>query len=248
MRFRVTTLNLEQDHKRWDARRELVQVEIGRLKPDIMAFNEVCIPRQSARGLRDATPALAGYRLVQQTRVNGLSKVEGEALLTRFEILETGNFDYQTKDIVALVARVLVDGTPLDIYATHLFMSRGDDSLRLFQVQQLLAWIETRDDVSASIVCGDFNATLDAPSAALMATRFRPTQTKATAFTPLADADGSMSHPDRQRMDRCIDYIWVSDGVQIVDSGVCFNQPSAQDPSLWPSDHVALWADLSFGG
>ena len=248
MRFRVTTLNLEQDHKRWDARRDLVQVEIGRLKPDIMAFNEVCIPRQSARGLRDATPALAGYRLVQQTRVNGLSKVEGEALLTRFEILKTGNFDYQTKDIVALVARVLVDGTPLDIYVTHLFMSRGDDSLRLFQVQQLLAWIETRDDVSASIVCGDFNATLDAPSAALMATRFRPTQTKATAFTPLADADGSMSHPDRQRMDRCIDYIWVSDGVQIVDSGVCFNQPSPQDPSLWPSDHVGLWADLSFGG
>ena len=248
MRFRVTTLNLEQDHKRWDARRELVQVEIGRLKPDIMAFNEVCIPRQSARGLLDATPALAGYRLVQQTRVNGLSKVEDEALLTRFEILETGNFDYQTKDIVALVARVLVDGTPLDIYATHLFMSRGDDSLRLFQVQQLLAWIETRDDVSASIVCGDFNATLDAPSAALMATRFRPTQTKATAFTPLADADGSVSHPDRQRMDRCIDYIWVSDGVQIVDSGVCFNQPSPQDPSLWPSDHVGVWADLSFGG
>jgi len=248
MRFRVTTLNLEQDHKRWDARRELVQVEIGRLKPDIMAFNEVCIPRQSARGLRDATPALAGYRLVQQTRVNGLSKVEGEALLTRFEMLETGNFDYQTKDIVALVARVLVDGTPLDIYVTHLFMSRGDDSLRLFQVQQLLAWIETRDDVSASIVCGDFNATLDAPSAALMATRFRPTQTKATAFTPLADADGSVSHPDRQRMDRGIDYIWVSDGVQIVDSGVCFNQPSPQDPSLWPSDHVGVWADLSFGG
>ena len=248
MRFRVTTLNLEQDHKRWDARRDLVQVEIGRLKPDIMALNEVCIPRQSARGLRDATPALAGYRLVQQTRVNGLSKVEGEALLTRFEMLETGNFDYQTKDIVALVARVLVDGTPLDIYVTHLFMSRGDDSLRLFQVQQLLAWIETRDDVSASIVCGDFNATLDAPSAALMATRFRPTQIKATAFTPLADADGSVSHPDRQRMDRCIDYIWVSDGVQIVDSGVCFNQPSPQDPSLWPSDHVGVWADLSFGG
>jgi hypothetical protein len=33
MRFRVATLNLEQDHKRWDARRELVEAEIGRLKP-----------------------------------------------------------------------------------------------------------------------------------------------------------------------------------------------------------------------
>jgi endonuclease/exonuclease/phosphatase family metal-dependent hydrolase len=247
MRFRVATLNLEQDHKRWDARRELIQTEIGRLKPDIMAFNEVCIPRQSARGLRDAAPALTGYKLVQQTRANGLSKVEGEALLTRFEIVETGNFDYQTKDIVALVARALVGGTPLDIYVTHLFMSRGDDSLRLFQVQQLLGWIDTRDDIAASIVCGDFNATLEAPSTALMATRFRPTQTQPTAFTPLADRDGSVSHPDRPRMDRCIDYIWVSDAVQIVDSGVCFDRPGRQDPSLWPSDHIGVWADLQLG-
>jgi endonuclease/exonuclease/phosphatase family metal-dependent hydrolase len=247
MQFRVATLNLEQDHKRWDTRRELIQAEIGRLKPDIMAFNEVCIPRQSARGLRDAATALKGYNLVQQTRVNGLSKVEGEALLTRFEIAETGNFDYQTKDIVALVARVLVGGTPLDVYVTHLFMSRGDDSLRLFQVQQLLAWIDTRDDV-ASIVCGDFNAPLDAPSAALMESRYRPTQTQPTAFTPLADRDGSVSHPDRQRMDRCIDYIWVAGAIRIIDSGVCFNQPSPQDPSLWPSDHAGVWADLEFGG
>jgi len=125
MQFRMTTLNLEQDHKRWDSCRELINAEMGRLKPDMMAFNEVCIPRQSARGLRDVATVLTGvdYNLVQQTRVNGLSKVEGEALLTRFGIVETGNFDYQTKDIVALLARVLVDGTALDVYVTRLFTS-----------------------------------------------------------------------------------------------------------------------------
>jgi len=52
MRFRVATLNLEQDHKRWDARRPLIAAEIARLKPDVMAFNEICVPRQTARGLR----------------------------------------------------------------------------------------------------------------------------------------------------------------------------------------------------
>jgi endonuclease/exonuclease/phosphatase family metal-dependent hydrolase len=123
-------------------------------------------------------------------------------------------------------------------------MSRGDDSLRLFQVQQLLAFIDTRDDVAARIVCGDFNARLDAPSAALMASRFRPTQTSPTAFTPLADHDGAVSHPYWPRMDRCIDYIWVSGAIEIVASGVCFNRASADDPSLWPSDHAGVWADL----
>jgi endonuclease/exonuclease/phosphatase family metal-dependent hydrolase len=246
MRFRVATLNLEQDHKRWEARRDLIVAEIGSLKPDVMAFNETSVPLQTARSLWKTATELTGvpYNLVQQTRVNGLSKVEGEALLTRFAVIETGNLDYQTRDMVAQVARIVVGGTPLDVYVTHLYMSRGDDSLRLFQVQQLLAWIATRDDVSASIVCGDFNASLDAPSASLMATRFRATQTSPTAFTPLADRNGSVSHPYWPRMDRCIDYIWVSGAIRVVTSGVCFNRPSPDDPSLWPSDHAGVWADL----
>jgi hypothetical protein len=41
MPFRVVTLNLEQDHKRWPARRPLIEAELARLKPDIVALNEV---------------------------------------------------------------------------------------------------------------------------------------------------------------------------------------------------------------
>jgi beta-glucosidase len=246
MQFRVVTLNLEQDHKRWSARQSLISAEIAALRPDVISFNEVSVPLQTARTLRDAATTMTGvsYSLVQQTRVNCLSKVEGEALLTRFPVVETGNLDYQTRDIVALVARILVGGASVDVYVTHLYMSRGDDSLRLFQVQQLLAWIDTRADAAASIVCGDFNASLDARSAGLMATRFHPTQTAPTAFTPLADSDGAVSHPYWPRMDRCIDYIWVSDGIDVLSSEVCFKRPSPDDPSLWPSDHAGVWADL----
>lgn len=249
MRVRAVTLNLEQGHKRWDARRRLISEEIDRLKPDLIALNEVSIPLQSARVLRhEARRNGTEYNLVQQTRVNALSKVEGEALLTRFAVLETDNLDYQARDIVALAARLRIGAMPLDVYVTHLYMSRGDDSLRLFQVQQLLAWIDARDDVPARIVCGDFNASLDAPSAALMASRFRPTQTSPTAFTPLADHDGSVSHPYWPRMDRCIDYIWMSGAVDVVASGICFDRASADDPSLWPSDHAGVWADLEYAG
>jgi endonuclease/exonuclease/phosphatase family metal-dependent hydrolase len=102
------------------------------------------VPLQTAKVLCDAIAATGiPYKLVQQTRVKrGLSKVEGEALLTRFPIIETGNLDYQARDIVALVARLLIEERPVDFYVTHLYMSRGDDSLRLFQVQQLLQWID----------------------------------------------------------------------------------------------------------
>lgn len=51
MTVRVVTLNLEQGQKRWESRRPLIAEEIGRLKPDIVAFNEVSVPLQSARNL-----------------------------------------------------------------------------------------------------------------------------------------------------------------------------------------------------
>ena len=244
MPFRVVTLNLEQDHKRWDLRRPLIEAELTRLEPDILALNEVSVPRQTGRLLWRALGE--EFHLVQQTRAGGLAEVEGEALITRFPVLETGNLDYRARDMVALVARLLVEGRPIDVYVTHLLMSRGDDSLRLYQVQRLLAWIDSRDDVAARIVCGDFNASLDKPSAALMASRFRPSQTAPTAFTPLADADGTVTHPYWPRLDRCIDYVWTEGPITVVDSGVCFDRPSPQDPTLWPSDHAGVWADLAW--
>jgi endonuclease/exonuclease/phosphatase family metal-dependent hydrolase len=247
-RIRLVTFNMEQDHKRWETRRELIAEQLVALKPDVLALNEVCVPLQTARWVQRVAKDRMGieYALVQQTKVNSLAGTEAEALLTRFALMETGNLDYQARDMVALVARILVDGAPVDVYVTHLYMSRGDDSLRLYQVQQLLAWIDSRKDVTARIVCGDFNATLDKSSAALMATRFRHTQAAPTAFTPLAERDGTISHPYWPRMDRCIDYIWVSEDVTILESGVCLDKASPGDASLWPSDHVAVWADLEF--
>ena len=249
MNIRIATLNMEQDHKRWNARRDLIIEQLAAIDPDLFAMNEVCIPLQTARWIRATMRERHGkhYALVQQTRVNGLSAVEGEALLTRLPIVETGNLDYRTRDIVALVARVLAGTTPIDVYVTHLFMSRGDESLRVYQVGQLLEWIESRNDAPARIVCGDFNATLDQPSAARMARHFRPTQTAPTAFTPLADSDGSVSHPTWPRMDRCIDYIWIAGSLEVAASAVCFDAGHPADPTIYPSDHAGVRADLIVG-
>ncbi len=45
-------------------------------------------------------------------------------------------------------------------------------------------------------------------------------------------------------MDRCIDYIWTTGPIEVLASEVCFNRPSASDPTLYPSDHAGVWADL----
>jgi endonuclease/exonuclease/phosphatase family metal-dependent hydrolase len=246
MKLRIATLNLEQDHKRWVLRRDLVIEGLAAIDPDVFAMNEVCLPLQTARWIQRTMRERHGrdYALVQQSKVNGTSVVEGEALLTRLPIMETANLDYRTRDTVALVARLRVGDRPVDVYVTHL--NSGEDSLRVFQAQRLLDWIGSRNDVSARIVCGDFNATLDQPSAALMAARFRPSQTRHTAFTPLTGKRREPTHPEWPRMDRCIDYIWIDGPLEVRASEVCFDRPSAADPTLYPSDHAGVWADLEF--
>ena len=246
MILRIATLNLEQDHKCWEARRELVVAQMRDLNPDILALNEIHIPSQTGRWLQREAAKSSGtkYILVQQSKVGEESRKQGEGLLARYPVVETANLDYLSHCCVALVARFEIDRRFLDVYVTHLIAARLDDSARQYQVTQLLEWIRTRDDADNSVVCGDFNAAPDQPSIRLMSEVYCPAQTQPTAFTPLREPGGSPTHPEWARFDRCIDYIWVSNSVKVRTSGLCFNKPADDNPDLWPSDHVGVWADL----
>lgn len=246
MILRIATLNLEQNHKRWPARRDLIVQQWGELKPDMLALNEIYVPEQTGRWLQRAAAERLNlkYTLLQQSKVGEDSVTQAEGLLTRHPVVETANLDYRSHDCVALAARFEIDGRLLDMYVTHLIAARVEDAARQYQVQQLREWVGSRGDADFAVVCGDFNAAPDQPSIRLMSGAFRPTQTRPTAFTPLQELDGSPTHPEWQRFDRCIDYIWVTESIKVQASGLCFNRPASDDPALWPSDHVGVWADL----
>lgn len=249
MILRVATLNLEQDLKCWETRRELIAAQLADLKPDVWALNEIHVPTQTGCWLQRRTVETLGsnFALVQQSKVNEDSRTQAEGLLTRYPVIEMANLDYQSHNCVALVTRFEVDGKVLDVYVTRLIAARVKDEARQYQVGRLLEWLGTRDNADCSVVCGDFNASPDQPSIRLMAARYRPTQTQPTAFTPLREPCGVPTHPEWPRFDRCIDYIWVSESVKIHASGLCFNQPANDNADLWPSDHVGVWADLELG-
>jgi endonuclease/exonuclease/phosphatase family metal-dependent hydrolase len=244
--FRIATLNLEQDHKCWELRRDLIVAQAAELDPDFLALNEIHVASQTGRWLRGALAERSGQSrsLVQQPKAGEDARTQAEGLLTRHSILETDSLDYRSHDCVALVARFEISGRSLDIYVTHLIAARVDESAREFQAEQLLAWIKTRNDADFAIVCGDFNAPPEAQSIRLMRTVFRATQSEPTAFTPLQEPGGKPTHPEWPRFDRCIDYIWVSEGITVKASALCFDKPAADNPTLWPSDHVGVWADL----
>lgn len=246
MVLRIATLNLEQDHKCWEARRELIAAQLKELHPDLLALNEIHIPSRTGRWLQRAAAKTGQtkYALLQQSKAGDESLIQGEGLLTRYPAIETANLDYRSHNCVALVARFEIGGRLLDVYVTHLIAAKVEDWARQEEVTRLLEWVQTRDDTDLSVVCGDFNAAPDQPSIRLMSAAYRPTQTQPTAFTALREPGGQPTHPEWERFDRCIDYIWVSPALKVQASGLCFDRPADDNPDLWPSDHVGVWADL----
>jgi len=246
MPFRIATLNLALNQRRWSERRRLIASQLVDLKPDIFTMNEIWLPLGVGRWLKQVMEDAcgAGHSLIQSPRKVTEPDVEAEGILSRFRVVEQAHRYYSAQDSVMLVARFEISNHLVDTYVTHLYASNQEDSLRLGQVEQLIDWIHERDDIEHRIVCGDFNATLDMPSVKLMAQHFRPTQTQPTAFTPLQAPGDTPSHPEWQRMDRCIDFIWISNSIRVIDSGRCFDKADEADQSLWPSDHVGVWAAL----
>ena len=248
MTFRIATFNLHQGFKRWKERRELIVEQLGALRPDVLALNEISVPLQSGRWLWQTAKERLGlqYAFAQQTKSSGWSLDEAQGLLTRFPVVETGNLDYLARGRVAQVVRIEIEGQQVDVYVTHLHHVPEEDGLRQYQVQRLFQWIDSRDDADARIVCGDFNATPESTSIRLIPDSFRTVQMVPTWPTGL-NATGEMpSAHGTARLFLCFDYIWVTEELEIQDAGRCFDQPDPDDPTLWPSDHVGVWADLGF--
>lgn len=248
MRFRIATFNLHQYLRRWNDRRDLIVQQLVELNADILCLNEVSIPVDSGRWLwHRARDAGLRYAYLQQTKTGGLGDVEGQGILTRFTVLETGFLDFESRGRIAQVARLEFGGQAVDVYLTHLHHIRTEDGLRQYQVQRLLAWVDSRDAPYTRLICGDFNASPEMQSVQLMRQRFQPTQLEPTFTTPLralVDPDPQFTGEFVGTFVACMDYIWFAPPLKLMDTGRCFNKPSVNDPNLWPSDHVGVWADF----
>ncbi|MBI4307175.1 MAG: endonuclease/exonuclease/phosphatase family protein [Chloroflexi bacterium] len=248
--FRVALLNLYQGFTRWDERRHLVVEGVLALKPDVLVLNEISIPVQSGHWLQ-ATLKENGreYALLQQSKTGALSQAEAQGILTTAPIVASENFDYRSRDRVAQVATLRLDGRLVDVWATHLHHVSEEDGLRQYQVQKLLGWIHDRPGPSATVVAGDFNATPDSMTVQLMRNAgFSPTQTQPTSRTALAEVGEARMDADGPSLKWCIDYIWADARIAVTDTGLWADKPHPEDPKLWPSDHVGVWADLQVTG
>jgi endonuclease/exonuclease/phosphatase family metal-dependent hydrolase len=115
-----------------------------------------------------------------------------------------------------------------------------------------------------AIVCGDFNATPEMRTIQLMRQRFTSAYAAVhgrepdyTCPTPLAYRLSSV----RKGLSRAgnfvltrrvtpwrgtLDYIFVDEDFRVVNCALALKDPSPEDPTLYPSDHFGLCAELVF--
>lgn len=171
----VVTLNLWHDKADWPKRQALTVKTLKRLRPDVIALQEV-LQHETLPNQAQTLAAALGYRYVFASADAPEQKRRyGNAVLTRHPVLREEwkalrpLGDFRT----ALHLRIGFGAHGLDVYATHLAYEADAGAVRREQIEDLLAWRDATSHGGASIVVGDFNTPADAPELAPLVVVYR---------------------------------------------------------------------------
>ena len=244
---RVATLNIRHFADRWAERLPLILADMASVRPDLMGLQEVVFPMEQDRVI--AAGAGQPYRIERgwagrPEYGNSLLVRDGSAV-DDVERLELG------AQRSAIRARVGLGGAGTLLFTvTHLHHVPDDEALRDEQTAGLLAWLDDAPAAIAEVVVGDFNAEPDESTYARMTEAgFRSASLVANGEEPTVTWPSGLEAPgmDTDGDPGCLDYIWVRGAVAVAAARLAFDRPAVGDPTLYPSDHLGLVADLRVG-
>jgi len=243
----VATLNLFNRDADWERRSPLVVDQMLELRPDAIGFQEIDLMLDQgmwiARRVNSGMPERPHYRMRHAASPGRLASVHGIGTATRIECLEHEILDLMTHDRIAQRLQLAVDGSPFVLVNTHLHHPPEAKDDRVRQLEKIVAWLDRDDRGLPTVVLGDFNSYVEEPAVAYMKSRFRSAYETVhgkepdwTWTTPVNTWDNSPHGT--------LDYIYVSPHFDVREAGLAFNKPSPDDPELYPSDHIGVWANL----
>jgi endonuclease/exonuclease/phosphatase family metal-dependent hydrolase len=243
----VATLNLRNLADRWDERLPLLLADMAALQPDLIGLQECVYPLQQDRLLGAAGAghyrAVRGWAGRPEYGNSLLVRVPLEA--TAFERVDLG------RDRSALRVRLALPGGASLVFAvTHLHHVVPDADVRDEQAALLLEWLRDAPASDTTIVVGDFNADPSEPAyARMVGAGFRSAFAEANGAEPDVTWPTGLQGPaiDDDGDPGCLDYIWVRGAIRVVSARLAFDRPAVDDPTLYPSDHVGIAAQVEIG-
>lgn len=246
--FTVATLNLFNRMGDWERRAPLVIDQLDALAPDVIGFQEVDLNLDQgmwiARQINQRLPKDAHYRIRHAASPGKYASVHGVATMSRIDATEHVILDLMSEERVAQRHVFETGGKQFALVNTHLHHPPEAADVRVQELEYLLAWLDRDTRSLPTIVLGDFNSYVEEPAVSLMKSRFRSAHETVHGHEP----DKTWSTPVNTHDNSphgTLDYIYVSEHFKVADAGLAFNTPSPDDPNLYPSDHLGLFARLA---
>ena len=241
----VATLNIRNIADRWPERIPLLLADMAALQPDLIGLQECVFAVQQDRLL-----GAAGEGRYDSRRGWAGRPEYGNAILGRAP-LELGSgerLDLGRNRSALRVPVALPAGAALHFVVTHLHHLPPDEAVREEQAIQLGEWL--RPDQQPLVVVGDFNAEPTEPAYRVMEDAgFRSAFADANGEEPHATWPSGIQAPgmDTDGEPGCLDYIWVRGAITVAEASLAFDRPAADDPTLYPSDHLGVRARIRLG-
>jgi endonuclease/exonuclease/phosphatase family metal-dependent hydrolase len=229
----VAVLNAHGRGPRWRHRRRRLVEEITRLDLDAIALQELRTWPSQGRWLgRALTPAYA----FTGARKRGWRGYEGVGVLTRLPILEREVLNLGEGGRVAVRCRLAAGEQAFDFYSAHFQHGGNKGDVRLRSAERVLDWIAANG--VPAVLAGDLNGPPESRALKLLQESMRSAHVCVHGCEPTGTA---------RPLDRGIvlDYILVSDGIEVVDARVAFDAESPPGQTI--SDHIGLVAKLRLG-
>jgi endonuclease/exonuclease/phosphatase family metal-dependent hydrolase len=253
VRIRVLTLNVQNDQG--DPRRtRLVNAELRRLAPDLVALQEVCHGGHLAELI--AGTGLRGRHQddVLGHRPPGTERYGGTAVATRWphrvaEVRDGRRDGFHHWTLAATVSTTA--GDLLFVVPTTPWEPSAEPARRQ-QAAEVAALDRRHRGTLPTVVAGDLNAAPDSDSVRFLAARYSDAWAAAGAGpghtwsvdNPLAAAEiaALIGDPDHRRR---IDYVFAGPGARVRSARLVADRPV---DGVWLSDHAGVLADLDLGG
>jgi endonuclease/exonuclease/phosphatase family metal-dependent hydrolase len=246
-RIKVATLNLLGRMGEWERRAPLVIEQLHALSPDVIGLQEVDLMLDQGMWIsREVNKTLgeeSHYRAKHAASPGVLASIHGIGTLARIECTEHEVLDLMSFERVAQRLVYRAGDTPFVFVNTHLHHPPEAAAERVREAQYLLEWLDRREPRLPTVIAGDFNSYVHEEVVKLMKSRLRSAyeavhgrEPEKTWTTPVNKWDNSPHGT--------LDYIYVSPEFRIAEAGLAFDTPSADDPDLYPSDHLGVYAVL----
>ena len=277
--LRIATLNVWNKSGPWSARLELIRAELAREQPDVLGLQEILRLLPSSSTAPAPGPATCqaheivdglGYQVVYGEASDwhaGLTL--GNALVSRYPVLEHGNFALPGADSgetrALLYARLQTPHGPLPVFVTHLNWKLHHGSVRTAQVKAVVQHVfelaPSGDGALPPVLMGDFNAEPESDEIRYLR-GYTGLGGSTVYFTDawVYAGDGSAGATFDRRNHfaalaheppRRIDYIFVRGPDRKLRgepqrTRLAFTTSATRDgEAVWPSDHFGLVTELS---